>query len=149
MIDGSRQSGEQTLGDALALVPARVGDGRSEGPGNALPPIDRRVTVATPDTASLSGALPQCETPTAFGHGNVVAPDSRVEVRNLSEIRDSRGRCPHGGGAKTIRDALGSTHGTGRGSRVLAEDRRPVCRKARPAPRVGCQRRAPQRNGRR
>jgi hypothetical protein len=35
------------------------------------------------------------------------------------------------GGAKTIRDALGSTHGTGRGSRVLAEDRRPVCRKAR------------------
>lgn len=55
MIDGSRQSGEQTLGDALALVPARVGDGRSEGPGNALPPIDRRVTVATPRYGILVG----------------------------------------------------------------------------------------------
>jgi len=74
MIDGSRQSGEQTLGDALALVPARVGDGRSEGPGNALPPIDRRVTVATPRYGILVGRAAQCETPTAFGHGNVVAP---------------------------------------------------------------------------
>ena len=132
MIDGSRQSGEQTLGDALALVPARVGDGRSEGPGNALPPIDRRVTVATPRYGFL------------VGRAATVRNTDGVRARKRSGPLIVESRCgtfrryviPEGavhtvGGAKTIRDALGSTHGTGRGSRVLAEDRRPVCRKAR------------------
>jgi len=123
---------------------------KKRGPGNALPPIDRRVTVATPRYGIL------------VGRAATVRNTDGVRARKRSGPLIVESRCgtfrryviPEGavhtvGGAKTIRDALGSTHGTAAGQECWPKIAGRLPESPGPAPRVGCQRRAPQRNGRR